>query len=102
MHAIRLRGPWEQEPLAEGRVRWSRRFHKPTGLDAPSRVWLVIEDLHEQADVSLNDRLLAAVDQQSPARLDITTALQPYNVLTITLPASSMLLPVRLEIEDAS
>jgi hypothetical protein len=143
-HVIRLRGPWDYEPLArfatqpdgstsvtneklphsgvielpadwgsvlganfQGRVRFTRRFHRPTGLEATSRVWLVIGDVDWQAEVSLNDYVLGtAVCSQSsdtqqaikcPARFDITTVLSPQNRLSIvvtspTLDAGNMLL----------
>ena len=78
-HVIRLRGPWDLQPLARfssaadaaiiestdplppaqrinpltdwgtalgpgfrGRARYSRRFNRPTGLEAHERVWLVV------------------------------------------------------------
>src|SRR5262245_16328632 len=45
LHTIRLRGPWEYQPLADGKLRCDRRFHQPTGLDAASRVWLAITNV---------------------------------------------------------
>src|SRR5687768_14199790 len=125
-HVIRLRGPWNYEPLArfvplaagsasvtnddlppsgvielpgdwasaigadfQGRVRLPRRFHRPTGLDGGSRVWLVIDDVDWQADVTLNDRPLGTVvcsqstdPQQATkcrARFDITTLISSQN-----------------------
>jgi hypothetical protein len=144
-HVIRLRGPWDYEPLArfvtqadgstsmtnkklppsgvidlpadwasvfgadfQGRVRFTRRFHRPTGLEASSRVRLVIDDIDWQADVALNDSVLGAViysqsvespnPQRCPARFDITTLLSPQNRLSIvvtspTLDADNILLP---------
>jgi hypothetical protein len=100
-HVIRLRGPWDFQPLGaefQGSVRFTRRFHHPTGLDATSRVALVIDDVDWQAEVSLNDCLLGTVvcsqsvespnGQHCPARFDITTLLLPQNRLSIvvTLP----------------
>jgi hypothetical protein len=133
LHTIRLRGPWEYQPLAHfaavsdatlqetkanlppggtlvlpadwgaalgrdfwGRVRFSRVFHRPTGLDASSKVWLVVEEVDWQAGVDLNDRHLGDVlcslagaslhvsgVQRCPARFDITDSLQPENRLSI-------------------
>jgi hypothetical protein len=131
-HVIRLRGPWNYEPLArfvtlpdgsagttntelppagvielpadwgivlgadfQGRVRFTRRFGCPTGLDSTSCVWLVIDDVDWQAEVSLNDHSLGtavcsqSVDSQSalkcPARFNVTSHLSPQNRLSIVV-----------------
>ena len=94
-HTIRLRGPWEYELLAQSTVRFTRRFHGPTGLDAASRVWLVVDDVDCQASVALNDRLLGEIasshsvesagTRRCPTRFEITTGLQSHNWLSITV-----------------
>ena len=136
-HVIRLRGPWDYEPLArfmtradssvsvtnddlppsgvielpgdwsnalgiefQGIVRFERRFHRPTGLEAASYVWLVIDDVDWQAEVSLNDRVLGtAICSQSsdphqamkcPARFDITALLSPQNWLSIVVTSPTL------------
>jgi hypothetical protein len=96
-HLIRLREPWEREPLDEGAVRYRRRFHRPTGLDESSRVWLVIDAVGSPATVTLNDRLLGDVAGYR-ARFDITAELLPQNLLAMVLPPPAVLGPVRLEI----
>jgi hypothetical protein len=104
-HIIRLRGPWEHEPLPrEGTVRLTRRFHRPTGLASTSRVSLVIDDIDPTAQIVLNDRALDQVGSCHPACFDITGDLQPMNMLSITVtnPTFSDDGPlglVRLEIE---
>ncbi len=95
-HRIRLRGPWECEPLARrdrneseslpspcrmtmpcrwgeaglpgfaGRVRFRRRFGYPGRIDAHERVWLTFEGVAGQAEVRLNDHLLG--HHEEPAR----------------------------------
>ena len=60
-HIIRLREPWERERLDNGTVRLTRRFHRPTGLDAKSRVWLVVEHVEGEAEVGLNEQVLGRV-----------------------------------------
>ena len=89
-HVIRLRGPWELQPLASwqssdnslpkggrlempsdwskllgadfrGRVRHLRRFGRPTGLDAGERVWLVCDGATDAATIFLNGAQLGAV-----------------------------------------
>ena len=103
MHVIRLREPWERESLDEGQLRLTRRFHRPTGLDSESRVWLAVDHAAGQAQVTLNDRGLGEIASY-PARLEVTQFLLPLNLLAITLRAPSpdideILGAVRLEID---
>jgi Glycosyl hydrolase 2 galactose-binding domain-like len=100
-HLIRLREPWEREPLESlGAVRFTRHFHRPTGLGAASRVWLVIENIDSRAAVTLNDRLLGEIEDW-PARFEITADLLPRNLLAIDVSSPAMLGAVRLEIDDS-
>ena len=96
-HLIRLREPWEREPLDEGAVRFTRRFHRPTGLDESSRVWLVIDTAGSSAAVTLNDRPLRRFND-CPSRFEITAELVPQNVLIIDVSPPAILDAVRLEI----
>jgi hypothetical protein len=85
-HRIRLRGPWECEPLARtsgneplpppcrmnmpcmwkdgglknfaGRVRFRRRFGLPLHIDSHERVWLTVDGLWDRADIWLNGLFL--------------------------------------------
>jgi hypothetical protein len=94
-----------------GRVRYTRRFHRPTGLDSGERVFLVVERVNRRGLVLLNgERLGEAALAGGPFRFDITEQLQPANLLTIEVeappaPATSECLgqgligSVRLEIE---
>ena len=87
MHIIRLHGPWEYTPLNEdretlpppgritlpadwsetlgadfrGRVRYTRRFHRPTGLDGGQRVFLSIECVDAFGAAWLNEEKLGEV-----------------------------------------
>ena len=84
-HRIRLRGPWDYEPLArrpgdadlplppsgrmtmpcrwadggladfEGLVRFRRRFGYPGRIDAYERVWLTFDGANFRAEVTLNE-----------------------------------------------
>jgi len=105
-HRIRLRGPWLLEPAASGerpsrtvrlparwgelleigthRVRLSRRFHRPTNLGPSDRVSLVVDELPEGAEVSLNGERLG-LQAGDPAGRTIfpTRALEPTNLLTL-------------------
>src|SRR6202035_3162802 len=79
-HRIRLRGPWQLAPAAAnegqtttvrlpapwsalfdgdaGRVRLSRRFHRPTNLAPTDQISLVVSPLPLGAHVSLNGTIL--------------------------------------------
>lgn len=102
-HVIRLREPWDARPQPDGSVRFSRRFHKPTGLEG-SKVWLVVEAVDAGAVIELNGCVLGKLPAASrEARFDITAALDGVNLVEITLPAAHetpRLGPVRLEIEE--
>ena len=52
-HSFRLRDPWQCE-ATEGGVRWSRIFHRPTGLEPDDELWLVISGLPAEAVVAVN------------------------------------------------
>ena len=87
LHTIRLRGPWQSQSLAGGMLRFERRFHQPTGLDAASRVWLAIAEADSQARIELNGQFLGEVDSGShaPARFEITSLVKPQNLLSVSV-----------------
>lgn len=53
-HSIRLRDPWQCAATADGGVRWSRRFHRPTGLEADDQLLLVLSGLPAGSVVRVN------------------------------------------------
>ncbi len=109
-HRIRLRGPWECEPLRRddsdgplptprrvtipcrwseagiveftGRIRFRRRFGYPGNIDADERVWLTCVGLADHADVRLNETLLAE-RQTAPFEFEVTALLKPRNELIL-------------------
>jgi beta-mannosidase len=121
MHVIRLRGPWEYEPLGRlliaadgtrrestgelpppgrmhlpadwgetlgpdfrGRVRYRRRFGRPTNIEPHEQVWLVIDGVDYFAAVSLNGKSLGCViGYQDRAEFDIRDLLAERNLLTL-------------------
>jgi hypothetical protein len=134
-HVIRLRGPWEYEPLARwvatadgqwtlvnenlppagtipmpadwsavlgpdfrGVVRFTRRFHRPTGLSPQTSVRLIIEDVYASAVVALNGRLLDEISSQSPgpSSYEISADLQPANEVRVDVAAPPEEPPGRL------
>lgn len=110
-HPIRLRGPWQCQPLTRagggplpppsrvfppcawdaacgsdffGTVRFARTFHSPNALNPHERVWLVVEGVDARGAVTLNGRCLGAVDGYAlPASWDITDLVKGQNELTI-------------------
>jgi hypothetical protein len=104
-HTIRLREPWDCEASEADAQRLSRRFNAPTGLDAHSRVSLIVGNVEAFRDIFLNGCPLEAAESKSgTGRWDITHCLQPRNQLVLVLSSSfhaSGLEPlVRLEIEE--
>jgi len=123
-HTIRLRGAWEYRVLeAEegsagyhridlhdltrlhslvGTLELVRHFNKPTGLQDGDRVELVIGPSATVKAIDLNGRSLARTSGE--LRFDITTQLQPHNILRIVIDTekrrNTQLDEVRLEIQS--
>ncbi len=126
-HIIRLRGPWQYEVLEGrhpksqtvgkvrmptswhdtlgsdflGQVRCVRHFGMPTGLDADSRVTLVVGQHDAGGQISLNgQRLNDPHERHQSVRFDITHRLQRRNELCIdiTLPLPGPSGEVHLEL----
>jgi hypothetical protein len=69
-----------------GRVRLTRRFHKPTNLGPDEVVAIVFAALPFQATVSLNGRaLIAATRTRERSRFEVTPLLQAGNELVIEM-----------------
>ena len=67
-----------------GRVRYQRRFGRPTGREPQETVWLVFEGAHRVASISLNGRLLGKVHgRDMPERFDVTALLNERNEMTV-------------------
>jgi len=111
-HRIRLRGPWECEPLAvagdaislpgpcrmtmpcrwadgglagfQGRARFRRRFGYPGQIDAHERVWLTFAGASDRAIVTLNAVTLGTHDPaDSPFEYEVTALLGQRNELIV-------------------
>jgi hypothetical protein len=102
-----------------GRVCYTRKFNKPTGLYLGARVFLVVEPQRSEACVTWKKDLLGFVCPGDPAgRFDITDRLEDYNQVEIyvdhpaldcmrskvgdptQLPPGGLVGEVRLEIEE--
>lgn len=105
---MRLRDPWESEPLAEGGMRTRRAFHLPTSLSPREHVWLVIEGAVGLVSVAVNGKSQSLTDENvgsegavphgTVAACDITPELQPRNFAELLLAAGGSRGEVRLEI----
>ena len=108
-HRIALRGPWEFEWLTPpvgtvatgrgalpadwlelwgphiGRVAWHRWFHRPTGLEADERVWVVVEGPEGGIEIRLNDMPIEEFGRGGRLQVDLTTQLQARNRLSVVL-----------------
>ena len=93
-HVIRLREPWEllsadasgNGPEQGRRVTLRRRFKRPTGLEAESRVWLVVEGLTGLTRITLNDHPLDLhCDATGIPRSEIQWHLGPHNEIVVEL-----------------
>lgn len=112
VHRINLKGPWEYEwvegvlaadvtntgrvkmpadwqaffgPVA-GTVRFRRRFHRPTNLDADERVWIAFGGVGGTGTVDMNGTRLGAIESSlEPQRFDVTSLLQPNCELFVEL-----------------
>jgi hypothetical protein len=112
-HRIRLRGPWECEPLLRygdnaehplppprrmtmpchwsqgglpgftGRVRFRRSFGYPGRLDDYERVWLTFAGVGGEAEAVLNDRPLGRIATGSA--FEITSLLRQRNELVVEI-----------------
>jgi hypothetical protein len=109
-HVIRLRAPWEIEPLPEppGLLRCTRHFNRPTGLESGERVWLVLPSLASPGTIVLNGDPLEPTPglpaDGGSVRCEITSRLTARNKVEIQLAANTdtalaLLEQVRLEIE---
>ncbi len=105
-HRIRLRGPWECEPLAPPgparrvlmpcrwadvglagptRVRCRRRFGYPGRIDSHERVWLTLAGAEDRVEVWVNEEPLGQHPGDRPCELEVTALLRARNELAIAV-----------------
>jgi hypothetical protein len=107
-HRIRLRGPWEVRPHAEGapagtmtvpgtlrdggwtgfagRVSFYRRFGRPSNLGPKENVWLDFERVVGRAEIRLNNQALGPVD--GAGSFEVTGLLAARNSLEVIVEAT--------------
>jgi hypothetical protein len=67
-----------------GKVRYRRRFNRPTGLDPHERVWLIVEGVDAFGAVALNGSELGRVRGYAlQASFDVTELIAPNNELLL-------------------
>jgi hypothetical protein len=99
-HVIRLREPWESEPLELGSVRLRRGFGWTAKLHPEDRVFLTIDASADMVQVRVNGvSLTAAGSPDEPARFEVTSLLKPRNEAVIETTERSVE-NVRLEIHS--
>ena len=94
-----------------GRIRFQRRFQKPTNLEGHERVHIAFDGLGGQATVSLNDEpLIELTDLSEPCTIDVTERIGQSNVISVELTwnaaecsseKSGLWKPVAIEIHQA-
>jgi hypothetical protein len=84
-HVIRLRGPWECEPLPAGQSRLRRRFGYPGRIDDYERVWLTLAGLAGRVTVTLNGTPLGVVE--GDAEFEVTARLAGRNEVMLDMQA---------------
>ena len=93
---VNLPAGW-QELVGRGvgcRLRLTRRFGRPTNLDADERVVLVFEDVVGLARIELNGQRLGEIlPNQARAEFDVTSRLDENNRLTVEMSWDPSALP---------
>ena len=117
-HRIRLRGPWECEPLERlpsgaappgplrmtlpcrwadgglkdfsGRALFRRRFGYPGQIDAYERVWLTLAGVSDRAAIRLNGTALGNCGGDGPFEFEITRLLRPRNELVVEVDGTAL------------
>lgn len=113
-HRIRLRGPWDCEPLScahgeplpapcrvtmpclwrdtalaefNGTIRCRRRFGLPRHIDAHERLWLTFAGVTGNATVEVNGQLLGPHAGPGPFAFEVTAHLRQRNELVVVVDA---------------
>lgn len=115
-HRIRLRGPWECQPLLRcggelpaprrltlpcrwsegglvdfaGRVRLTRRFGYPGRIDDHERIWLTAAAVDASAELTLNGTPVGRFTARGgPFEAEVTSLLRPRNELAVEVEGDS-------------
>lgn len=115
-HRVKIPSDWADwlGVSFRGQVAYTRRFNRPTGLEAEQRVWLVIEAIDFRGSVLLNDQPIGCLQfGDPPLRIEIGSWIQKSNRIRIDIElpiqvdrgdrnqmAGGLIGGVRLEIEE--
>jgi hypothetical protein len=88
-HSFRLRDPWQCDCLTTGATRWSRVFHRPTGLEPDDALWLVCSGLPAETSVTLNGTLLARNAGDASHQYEVTPLITETNKVELVIPSDS-------------
>lgn len=91
-HSFRLRDPWQCERQTEV-VRWTRVFHRPTGLEPDDALWLVVAGLPPGSSVELNATPLSP-HADRPGQFEVTRFVTETNQIALVIPNDSAQRPV--------
>jgi hypothetical protein len=81
-HSFRLRDPWQCEATADGGLRWSRVFHRPTGLEPDDQLVLVLTGAPPATQVTINGHQFELRGRESFATSDVATMDAPQSQKT--------------------
>jgi hypothetical protein len=91
-HSFRLRDPWKCEQLKDSAVRWTRIFHRPTGMEPDDQLFLVISGLPPDAQVTINGKPFAPAERAAgftptvPPQFNLTQILADSNQIELLIP----------------
>lgn len=86
-HSFRLREPWQGEQL-EDRLRWSRGFHRPSGLEPKQELWIVVSGARGGVTAMVNGTPLEPADTERPWQFDVTSLVGDSNQIVLECPRS--------------
>ena len=108
---VRMPAEWQASfGVVAGKLRLSRRFHRPTNLTDLDRVHIGFAGVGGSATISLNDQPIGGVrNNQQPVSFDVTSLLELSNVLTVELeydpqhdgPRGGLWAPVSIDIHES-
>lgn len=84
---VRMPSTWQSAfGNVSGRMRFRRRFQRPTNLDSNERVHIAFDGLGGRADISINGQEIGSLEDTTDTHsFDITSLLKLSNELTVEL-----------------
>lgn len=84
---VRMPSSWQSAfGSSSGRIRFRRRFQKPTNLDDNERVHMAFDGIGGSAVIAVNGRKIAEVENiESTVSYDVTRLLDPSNEVSVEI-----------------